>query len=134
MATPFRTLPKLIVGLFAAAPAAATSSGAEVIHPAPIQIETLTLSAFAARVRQDTALRARFAQNPGTVLREFGIDPAPYNLPAQLSDAQLDRFLADWSRDAGPSRPVPPGPPGPGPAPPGPAPVYGPPPGFLKRP
>lgn len=144
MATPFRTLSKLIVGLFAASPAAA-SSGAEVIRPAPIQVETLTLSAFAARVRQDTALRARFAQNPGTVLREFGIDPAPYNLPARLSDVQLDRFLADWSRDAGTARPVPPGPPGPpapvygpppgpAPAPPGPAPVYGPPPGFLKRP
>ena len=148
MATPFRTLLKLLVGLFVAAPAAATATGAEVTRPAPIQVETLTLSAFAARVRQDTALRARFAQNPGAVLREFGIDPAPYNLPARLTDAQLDRFLADWSRDAGTSRPVPPGPPGPpapvygpppgpaqpGPAPPGPAPVYGPPPGLLKRP
>jgi hypothetical protein len=132
MATPFRTLSKLIVGLFAAAPA---SSGAEVTRPAaPIQVETLTLSAFAARVRQDTALRARFAQNPGAVLREFGIDPAPYNLPAQLSDVQLNRFLADWSRDGGTARPAPPVPPGPGPAPPGPAPVYGPPPGLLKRP
>ncbi len=51
VATPFRTLPKLIVGLFAATPAAATSSGAELIRSAPIQVETLTLSSFAARVR-----------------------------------------------------------------------------------
>ncbi len=118
----------------AAAPAAATPSGAEVIRPAPIQVETLTLSGFAVRVRQDAALRARFAQIPERSCASSGSIRRPTNLPAQLSEAQLDRFLADWSRDAGPSRPVPPGPPGPGPAPPGPAPVYGPPPGFLKRP
>ena len=139
MATPFRTLLKFIIGLFAAAPAGGTASAAETGSPtSPVQAETLTLSAFVARVRQDATLRARFAQNPHAVLREFGIDPTPYNLSDRLTDAQLDRFLADWSRDAGPSRPVPPGPPGPpapvyGP-PPGPAPVYGPPPGFLKRP
>ncbi len=71
-------------------------------------------------------MRARFTRNPVTVLREFGIDPAPYNLPAQLSDAQLDRFLADWCETPahrGPFRP----------APPGPAPVYGPPPGLFSR-
>ena len=132
MATPFRTLLKFIMGLFAAAPAGGTSSAAETDSPtSPMQAKTLTLSAFVARVRQDAALRARFAQNPRTVLREFGIDPTPYNLSDQLTDAQLDRFLADWSRDAGASTP----PPVPGPVtPPAPAPVYGPPPGFLKRP
>lgn len=133
MATPFRTLLKFIIGLFAAAPAGGTASAAETGSPtSPVQAETLTLSAFVARVRQDATLRARFAQNPHAVLREFGIDPTPYNLSDRLTDAQLDRFLADWSRDAGASTP----PPGRGPATPRPppTPVYGPPPGFLKRP
>jgi hypothetical protein len=132
VATPFRTLLKFIIGLFAAAPAGGTASAAETgSPPPPIAAKTLTLSSFVARVRQDATLRARFAQNPSTVLRAFGIDPTPYNLSDRLTDAQLDRFLADWSRDVGASTP----PPMPGPVEkPAPAPVYGPPPGFLKRP
>jgi hypothetical protein len=94
-----------------------------------MQAKTLTLSAFVARVRQDATLRARFAQNSRNVLREFGIDPTPYDLSDRLTDAQLDRFLADWSREAGASSPRP----LPKPAPPAPAPVYGPPPGLRKR-
>jgi hypothetical protein len=94
-----------------------------------MQAKTSTLSAFVVRVRQDARLRARFARNPRTILDEFGIDPTPYNLSDRLTDAQLDRFLADWSRDAGASTPRP----VPEPAPPAPAPVYGPPPGFRKR-
>jgi hypothetical protein len=94
-----------------------------------MQPETLTLSAFVARVRQDAALRARFAQNPRSVMRELGIDATPYDLSDRLTDAQLDRFLADWSRDPGASTPRP----EPKPAPPTPTPVYGPPPGFRKR-
>jgi hypothetical protein len=155
MATPLRTLFKFIIGLFATAPAGGTASAAETgsapppkqaetpaggtasgaktgSPTSPKRAETLTLSAFIARVRQDATLRARFAQNPHTVLREFGIDPTPYNLPDRLTDVtQLDRFLADWSRDAGASTP---------PRVPEPAvmkvptPVYGPPPGFPKGP
>ena len=130
--TPLRTPFMFIVGLFAAAQATGTPSRAEVSHAAsPIQVETLTLSGFVARIRQDVALRARFAQNPRAVLREFGIDPAPYNLPDKLTDAQLDRFMTDWSRGAGTPTP----PPAPRPATsPAPAPVYGPPAGFPRRP
>jgi hypothetical protein len=99
------------------------------VPPGPERQETLTLSAFIARVRQDVALRERFARNPQATLRAFGIDPAPYDLPDQLSDAQLDRLLADWL-----SRP---GAPAPAPkleeAPPAPSVVYGPPPGPRKR-
>ena len=97
-----------------------------------MQANTLTLSAFVARVRRDAALRARFAQNPRNVLREFGIDRTAYDLSDRLTDAQLDRFLADWSRDAGTSTPRPVPDPEPVPAP-TPTPVYGPPPGFRKR-
>jgi hypothetical protein len=131
MATPFSALSKFIVGLFAKAPTAGTSYAAETGSPAsPIQATTLTLSAFVARVREDATLRAHFAQNPRSVFHEFGIDPTPYRLSERLTDAQLDRFLVDWSRDAGASNPRP------APEPvtqPAPAPVYGPPPGFLKR-
>jgi hypothetical protein len=130
MATPLRTLLTFIAGLFAAAQAD-TPSRAEVSHPSPIQVETLTLSAFAARVRQDTALRARFAANPRAVLREFGIDPAPYNLPDRLTDAQIDRFVTDWSRGAGTPTPPPVAEPAQRPAP---VVIYGPPGGFPKRP
>src|SRR5262249_30762839 len=56
--------------------------------------ETLTISAFMARLRQDSALRQRFADSPAAVLREHGIDPAPYRLPDRMSEGQLDRLLA----------------------------------------
>jgi hypothetical protein len=95
----------------------------------PERPETLTLSAFIARVRQDEALRARFARDPQATLHAFGIDPAPYDLPDRLSDAQLDRLLADWVRGRG--RPAP------APklekAPSAPAVVYGPAPGPRNR-
>jgi hypothetical protein len=145
MAKPFRTLFKFIVGLLAAPPAAGIASEAEAGGPvsptkagnpvSPVQAETLTLSAFVARVRRDATLRARFAQDPRTVLRELGIDPTPYNLLDRLTDAQLDRLLADWSRDADWLRDA--GAPSPPPEPltaPVPNPVYGPPPGFRERP
>jgi hypothetical protein len=132
MATPLRTLLTFIAGLFAATQAAGTSSRAEVSHPgSPIQVETLTLSGFAARVRQDSALRARFAANPRAVLREFGIDPAPYNLPDRLTEAQIDRFVTDWSRGAGTPIPRPETEPAQRPPP---VVIYGPPAGFPKRP
>jgi hypothetical protein len=94
-----------------------------------MRAETLTMSAFIARIRQDAALRARFAQSPRAVLREFGIDPPPINLPDQLTDAQIQRLLNDWTAGADPAVP-PPGNRPPAPAPvytPAPAPVYGPP-------
>ena len=95
----------------------------------PERPETLTLSAFIARIRQDEALRGRFARDPQATLRAFEIDPAPYDLPDQLSDAQLDRLLADWLRGPGAPAPAPKL----EPAPPAPSVVYGPPPGPRKR-
>ena len=56
------------------------------------------MSAFIVRLRQDAALRARFSQDPRAVLREHGIDPAPFNLPDRLDEAQLERLLGDWTR------------------------------------
>lgn len=137
MATRFQILSKLIAGLFAAPATDVASEGetgspvapAEAGSPVPIQAKTLTLSAFVVCVRQDATLRTRFAQNPRAVLHEFGIDPTPYNLLSQLTDAQLDRLMADWSHDAGATTPHS----RPEPIMPAPTPVYGPPPGFPKR-
>src|SRR2546425_724206 len=85
-------------------------------------LRKLGRSAFIARVRNDSRLRERFAQNPRAVLREHGIDSAPYNLPDRVSEAQMERLLADLAQ---PTRP-PPSPPPDGGRPP-PVPVYGPP-------
>jgi hypothetical protein len=132
MATSVRTLLKFLIGLLAALQGAPT--GAEQSRPeAQSRPETLTISAFIVRLRQDAALRARFSQSPGAVLREHGIDPAPFNLPDRLDEAQLERLLADWTRrGAGSGEGSPPvlQPP----APPNnvPAPVYGPPPGPRR--
>ena len=115
-----RSLIKLVLGLLAALPGAPTTVQAE--KPQPAQAGSMTMSAFIARVRNDAAFRERFAQNPRAVMRESGIDPAPYDLPDRLSQAQLDRLLADWSERAGPS-PAPPPISRPGPA----LAVYGPP-------
>jgi hypothetical protein len=139
-----RTFLKSILGL-----AAALVGGAGQAQQNPPR-EQLTLSQFIARVRGDAALRARFAANPRQVLAEFGIDPAPYNLPERISEAQMQRLLDDLSRQAGPPSPPPGqddasrrppvpvyGPPARPPVAPGQSPVavYGPPPSgpFPKR-
>ena len=83
-----------------------------------------TMAALIAKLRSDASLRARFLENPSAIMREQGIDPTPFRLPQRLTQAQLDRLLADWSRQAGPPQA-----PTPAPQPVGPAPVYGPPPG-----
>jgi hypothetical protein len=109
LAPSIRKLFKFVVGLFAALPGAATSSrAAEPGAVASTPGETLTMSAFIARIRQDAALRARFAQSPRVVLREFGIDPPPINLPDRLTDDQIQRLLNDWTAGVDPpARPPP---------------------------
>lgn len=92
------------------------------------QRETLTLSAFISRVRGDGALRARFADNPSAVLREYGIDPTPFNLPDRITQAQMDSLLDDLSRRAPPQTAQPPELPVPRP----PAVIYGPPAGMRR--
>jgi hypothetical protein len=128
MARSVGTLSKFVIGLFAVLQGMTTLSRAEQARPeASSSAETLTMSAFICRVRQDAALRERFSQNPRAVLRDYGIDPSPYNLPDRLTQAQLDRLLSDWSRGAGPSGSPPPSPDAARPSPP--VVVYGPPPG-----
>jgi hypothetical protein len=129
MAATVRTFLKLIIGLFASSQATAISNAQQARPEAPPRSETLTVPAFFARVRQDAALRARFSQNPRAVLREHGIDPAPFDVPDRLNEAQLERLLSDWGGGTGGSQAAP----APRPAPSPPAPVYGPPPG-LRRP
>jgi hypothetical protein len=116
---------KFVIGLFAALQGAATWSRAAEPRPAAsTPPETLTMSAFIARIRQDAALRARFAQSPRAVLREFGIDPSPINLPDRVTDAQIQRLLNDWTAGVdSPAR----SPNGGQQLAPAPAPVYGPP-------
>jgi hypothetical protein len=130
MARSVGTLSKFVIGLFAVLQGMTTLSRAEQVRPeASSNAETLTMSAFIGRVRQDAALRERFSQNPRAVLREYGIDPSPYNLPDRLTEAQLDRLLSGWSRGAGPSGSPPPSPEALRPAP---QPVYGPPAGIPR--
>jgi hypothetical protein len=129
MAATVRTFLKLIIGFFASWQGAAISDAQQVRPDAPARSETLTVPAFFARVRQDAALRARFSRNPRAVLREHGIDPAPFDVPDRLNEAQLERLLSDWGGGSGGSQAAP----APQPAPSPTTPVYGPPPG-LRRP
>jgi len=135
MAASARTLLKHVIGLFAALQGTAPSSRAEQARPeASSGAETPTMSAFISRVRQDAALRERFSRHPRAVLRQYGIDPSPYNLPDRLTQAQLDRLLSDWSRGAGSSESPPSVSPPEGERPSPPAVVYGPPPGLRRPP
>ena len=138
MAMTVRALLRSVAGLVA------VLSGAPRIATAEDRVAPATMAALIAKLRSDASLRARFLENPSVVMREQGIDPTPFRLPDRLTQAQLDRLLADWSRDAGAAQaPTPPsaqpGPPavvyGPPAGPPRtqspqprpPAPVYGPP-------
>jgi hypothetical protein len=129
MAATVRTFLKLIIGFFTSSQAAAISDAQQVRPDAPARAETLTVPAFFARVRQDASLRARFSRNPRAVLREHGIDPAPFDVPDRLDEAQLQRLLSDWGGGTGGSQAAPAPQPAPSPS----VPVYGPPPG-LRRP
>ena len=86
------------------------------------------MSSFVALLRRDPELRTRFSQNPRDVLREYGIDPSPYNLPDRLTQEQMDRLLNDWVTFL----PFRPDEARPSPTPP--VAVYGPPPGRRQQP
>jgi hypothetical protein len=131
MATSVRTVLKFLIGLFAALPAAPGAT--EAARPeGPARSETSTMSTFIALLRQDAQLRARFAQDPRAVLRAHRIDPAPFELPERLNDAQFARLLADWSRWIAPAQRLAEGP-SPEQKDKPPAPVYGPAPGFQRQ-
>jgi hypothetical protein len=124
MAISVRTFLRTVIGMVAAF----VGGSARAQQRQPAAPEKLTLSAFIARVRSDPALRARFADDPRSVLREHGIDPTPYNVPDRMSDERMERLLADLARAGSPSQGrVPDGPAVP------PAPVYGPPPGPPRQ-
>jgi hypothetical protein len=96
LSAPFRNLLKLAVGIITALTGTAAPR-ADVVQAGPTpRVEVLTLPAFIARIRRDAELRASFAQDPRTTLREFGIDPGPINLPEQLTEAQLQSLLDSW--------------------------------------
>jgi hypothetical protein len=131
MATSVRTIVKFIVGVFATLPGTANWSRAAEPRPAAsTPAETLTMSAFIARIRQDSALRARFAESPRAVLREFGIDPPPINLPDRLTHVQMLQLLNDWTAGVDPPEQSPNAGRQSGPV----VPVYGPPPGLSSQP
>lgn len=98
MAAPVRTLFKFILGFFATL--SGTGHWSRAAEPRPAAsgpAETLTMSAFISRIRQDEILRARFAANPRAVLREYGIDPPPINLPNQITPVQMQGLLDNWA-------------------------------------
>jgi hypothetical protein len=125
MAITVRALLRSIAGLVAVLVGASRPSIAQ------DRVAPGTMAALIAKLRSDLLLRGRFLENPGGVMREQGIDPTPFRLPERLTQEQLDRLLADWSRQAGPQQaPKPTSPQGPTPASPQPQPpavVYGPP-------
>jgi hypothetical protein len=135
MAASVRTLLKLVVGLFAALQAAVTPTSAEQSRPdVQSRGERLTMSGFILRLKQDAALRLRFSQNPRAVLHEHGIDPAPFNVPDRLDDAQIEQLLSDWMRSRARLAEAAPPPPPPPRDTNVPVPVYGPPPGVKSPP
>jgi hypothetical protein len=83
------------------------------------------MAAFIARLRSDEALRARVRDSPTSGLLAAGIDPAPFRLPDRLTEAELDRLLADWSRGEAAEPPA-------REAPRPPVVIYGPPPGLRR--
>jgi hypothetical protein len=123
MATSVRTLFKFFLGVFAALSGIGNWSRAAEPRPAAAgPAETLTMSTFISRIRQDEGLRARFADSPRAVLREFGIDPPPINLPDRINPVQMQGLLNNWAAGVEPAEP----PPNPGRFS-APAPIYGPP-------
>ena len=131
MAISVRNLFQFLVGILAAL-MGTVASRAEALPQASSRAEALTMSGFVARIRQDAPLRARFAQDPRAVLREFGIDPSSINLPDRLTEAQLQSLLNSRAVDGRGDRRIlaqaQPSPPAPVYGPPStPAPVYGPP-------
>lgn len=128
MATPFQRLFKVFIGIFAALPSLTTASIAQQPSLDSRLSQTQTMSSFVALLRRDPELRARFSQNPRDVLREYGIDPSPYNLPDSLTPEQMDRLLNDWVTFL----PFRPDETRPSPSPP--VAVYGPPPGRRQQP
>jgi hypothetical protein len=130
MAGSFHRLLKFIVGSFTALQGGAATAATELPRPhVASQSEALTMPAFITRLRQNAALRARFARDPRGVLRGHGIDPSPFKLADRFDEAELERLLAGWAAGAqarvrlAQATPQPPAAPEP------PAVVYGPPPG-----
>ena len=129
MTTSNKTPFGLVVGLAAALQGADAARAEHGVGEGPGRLETLTMSAFIARVRQDLALRARFADGPHAVLLAHGIDPKPFTLPDRLTEGQLARFVSGWPRIAAQVNPPDPLQPKPGPT----IAVYGPP-AAVKKP
>jgi hypothetical protein len=92
---------KFIVGSFAALQGGAAAAAPELPRPhIASQDGALTMPAFITRLRQDAALRARFARDPRGVLRGHGIDPSPFKLADRLDETELERLLAVWTAGA----------------------------------
>lgn len=109
---PRRIRDKLLATAFVALTAAATGAVAQQPPPGG---RTVPITVLVERLRNDAELRSLFAQSPSDVMRIFGVDPAPYDLPSTLDTAQLESLLNDLSRIAPPradARP-PTSPPGP---------------------
>lgn len=48
------------------------------------------------KTERGNALRARFAADPAGTLRTSGIDPTPYNLPAKMTEGEIDALMRGW--------------------------------------
>jgi hypothetical protein len=93
MAMSAHRLFRLIVGFFAALPGGAASAATEPPRP---HVQPQGMPAFVARLRQDPALRARFARDPRAVLREHGIDPSPFRTNRR-DETEIEAVLTDWT-------------------------------------
>lgn len=106
-------------------------------HQAPAaerpRVAATAMATFIAALRRDEALRSRFAAEPQAVIREHGIDPAPYNLDG-LDEGGRRRLLLDLAQQTDSKPPQPPPPPDTRGPPVTPLPPYGPPPTPKPKP
>ena len=96
---PRRIRDKLLATAFVALTGAATGAVAQQPPPGG---RTVPIDILVERLRNDAELRSMFAQSPSDVMRIFGIDPAPYDLPNTLDTGQLESLLNDLARIAPP--------------------------------
>lgn len=150
MTMSIRRLFQLMTGFFTTPRGGAASVATDALRPEVVaQSGALSMPAFTTRLRQDETLRARFVRDPRIVLREHGIDPAPFQLAERLDETEFQHLLTTWTASGlagvNPTQATPQAPAAPASVPvisdpppeqaeaPAPAPVYGPPPGLVRN-
>ncbi len=103
--TGIRTGLGVTIGLVAALEGGTGAASAHQLPPDEAQrLQPSTMATFIALLRRDEGLRARFSHDPHAVMREHGIDSAPFNLH-RLDTAGRQRLLIELAQQADPKKP-----------------------------